>query len=726
MTMKRFDGSSGGRRRGRLIGSLAAGLFAAALPDPARAEDSPETARNEAAREILVTASRHADDAFDLPWYADTLTSREIAAERVRRTLPDAMLDLPGVMIQRTSYGQASPFVRGFTGYHTVLLIDGIRLNNSTFRSGPNQYWSTVDSQTADRLEVVRGPNSVLYGSDAVGGTVQMVTRRRTSFEPGFHLGGRILVRYASAEASHSERIEIDGNHGELGFLGGIAGKSFGDLRTGGSPDRQDGTGYREKDGDLRFDWRESDRSVWTLAWQHVAQNDVPRTHRTVDSVPFHGTAVGDELRRDLTQMRDLLWFRNARRIDAVLADDIEWTVSFHRQKESQVRDRDTTAPAKSDVQRYSVDTLGLQFQGSKDTSAGFVTWGAELWSDEVKSSRTNLEDGVKVLDTVQGPVADDASYDLLGIYAQDEFQLGSTAVTAGVRWTRAAADADRVDDPLVGGSDPATPGNVIGFDDSWDQTVGSLRAVHPVADGWNVFGGASQGFRAPNLSDLTRLDDTSGVETPSLDLDPERFLQFEAGVKGREGPWAVQAAVWRTRIRDLIVPSPTGALVGTTPEVRKDNVGDGWASGVEIEAARRFGESFTASLAGTWQDGEVDQLLPSGAKVRRPLSRMMPLTVAADLRWAEPGSNLALWASARFADAQDQLSLKDATDDERIPPGGTPGYGVLSLGAVWKVTDGATLSVVVDNLFDKDFRIHGSGVNEPGRSLVVALDLRF
>jgi hemoglobin/transferrin/lactoferrin receptor protein len=282
------------------------------------------------------------------------------------------------------------------------------------------------------------------------------------------------------------------------------------------------------------------------------------------------------------------------------------------------------------------------------------------------------------------------------------------------------------VDDPTVSGSDPATPGNVISVDDSWRSFAASVRALRPVAPGWGLFGGLSQGFRAPNLSDLTRLDDTSGVETPSPDLDEETFLQAELGLKAREACWSGQIAFWHTWIDDLIVPSPTGRLIGSTPEVRKDNVGDGWVQGVDAEVSVRVLDEWTLAGAATWQRGRVDQIGTDGRVVRRPLSRLMPLTFAATATYEMPGAGWRAWVSGRFADRQDDLSLKDETDSERIPPGGTPGYGVVSLGMSVDVADGATLALAVENVFDTEYRVHGSGVNEPGRSLVLSLDLRF
>ena len=128
--------------------------------DGAPADATPPSERELLADEVLVIATRRPARTFDVPASTTVVDGGTAVRQRLRRTFPDLLLDVPGVMVQRTAYGQASPFIRGFTGYHTVLLMDGIRINNSVFRSGPNQYWSTLDPFTIDRVEVVRGPAS--------------------------------------------------------------------------------------------------------------------------------------------------------------------------------------------------------------------------------------------------------------------------------------------------------------------------------------------------------------------------------------------------------------------------------------------------------------------------------------------------------------------------------------------------------------------------------------
>ena len=685
---------------------------------------APEPERAVEMDALVVTAARREAPLFESPFSMSRVTMDDIQRQRLRRTTTDALLDLPSVMVQKTAYGQASPFIRGFTGYQTVMLVDGIRLNNSTFRSGPNQYWSTVDVFTVQDLEVVRGPASVLYGSDAVGGAVNAVARRRTEFEPGSHGSVRAIFRAATAERSFTERLEGEGNVDDLGVFAGVTFKDYEDLTAGKGSGELPGTGYREKDADLRLDYRVDPATTWTLGLQHVRQSNVPRTETTVEAVSFHGTVLGTELKRDLDQARDLAYARLAA-LDAgtSFADRFEATLSWHRQAEEQ--DRDRTA-GRTEISFYEAQTLGLQAQAVKKTAAGTLTYGVEYWRDRVRSSRKDYVNGVQTLEAIQGPVADDATYDLAGAYVQDEIPLGAGTLIPGARFTYAAAHAEKVDDPTVAGNDPATPGNTIDLRDSWSNVVGSLRTVQPLGEDWNAFGGVSQAFRAPNLSDLTRLDDTSGVETPSPGLDPEKYLSAEAGVRHRGRTWTLQAAAWHTWIDGMIVPSPTGALIGPTPEVRKDNVGDGWVHGVEAEATWHLSRDWDLSGAGSWSRGEVDQLTPAGMTVREPLSRVMPLTGALTLWYAPPRLPWNAWLSGRAAAEQDELSLKDETDTRRIPPGGTPGYAVVSFGAGYEISEHARIAAALENVFNKDYRIHGSGVNEPGRNLVVSLELSF
>jgi hemoglobin/transferrin/lactoferrin receptor protein len=671
--------------------------------------------------ETIGSPLRATESTFAVPYATNVETSEDLRERRNVRNTPDALLRLPSTMVQKTGPGQSSPFLRGFTGYHDLFLIDGVRLNNSTFRAGPNPYWNTVDAYTIGRLEISRGPHSVLWGSDAVGGTVYVVPHRRECFPCGFHVNGGLFSRYATAEDAWFERAEIEGNRNQLGFLGGVTYRDFGDLESGAG--RLPETAYTELDVDFRADYQLSCGSLLSLAYQHVGQDDVPRTHATIHAVPFAGSTVGTDLQRDLDQTRDLLYAKYAWEDAGGLFPEGHVLLSYHRQQEEQERLR---TGGRLDFAGFDVETLGASVQLGRPTCFGHLTFGVDAYHDEVDSHQDNFVNGVPQAPTIQGPVGDDASYDLVGVYVQDRITRGCWEFVPGLHFTYAHAKADRVDNPAVAGSNPATAGNVLSMDEDWTALVGSLRARYQVSRSWNLYGGVSQAFRAPSLSDLTAFETTSVTETPSLGLQPDKYVGFELGVKTEQRRLTASAAAWYMVLDDTIVRSPTGVLIGGVPEVRKDNVGDGWLWGVEAEAAWRFSCDWVAFGNASYMDGEVDQFDLAQNPVRDDFDRLMPFTTLLGLRFEPQGGRF--WAQAEWVHAEkaDRLSFQNETDTQRIPPGGTPGYDVFHVRAGYRLRCDTDVLLVVENLTDQDYRIHGSGVNEPGLNFVLGLDLRF
>ena len=168
---------------------------------------------------LVVTASRLEQEASRAPYSSEVISS-EFIWENTRRTLPEALTYTPGVLVQKTAYGHGSPFIRGFTGRQNLLLVDGVRLNNSTFRSGPMQYWNTVDSLSIDHLELVKSQGSVLYGSDAVGGTVNSFTQilglpGTAPPDQVFYGGGGSYEYRTNGQGSNIGRIESQTGVGE-------------------------------------------------------------------------------------------------------------------------------------------------------------------------------------------------------------------------------------------------------------------------------------------------------------------------------------------------------------------------------------------------------------------------------------------------------------------------------------------------------------------------------
>jgi len=534
---------------------LATTLGLVALPALAAEAPSPDALDPEGFEQIVVTATRLPTRVFDVPALLYVETADAIQGLYQSRSLPDALGEVPGVAVQKTSNGQGSPFMRGFTGFRNVLLIDGIRLNNSVFREGPNQYWNTVDSWSLSRVEVLKGPASVLYGSDAVGGAVNVLTAMPRTGPDGF--SSRVVYRYADAESSQTARAEATYRGDALRARAGYTYKDFGDLEAGGDTGEQPRTGYDENNADARFEYDLGERTTVALGYQYAKQDDLWRTHRTIYGNGWKGTAVGTDRQLSFDQAGRWGYRQVSPEGLGGFADPVRASLSYQEQTEDQYRVRSNL---RYDTLGFDVDTTGLWVQFDKQWGPAQLVYGADHYSDDVSSYNVeyNANGTVRRLH-VQGPVADDASYDLTGLFIQGIVDVSPRfeATLAG-RYTHAAVDAGQVENPLTFAA--------YSIEDDWDNFSASGRlSFTPVVDGpWLVYAGIAQAFRAPNLSDLTRLDTArSGeVETPSPGLDPETFVSYEAGVKFAGTRFSAQAAYFHTDGDDVIA----GAVPGFDP----------------------------------------------------------------------------------------------------------------------------------------------------------------
>jgi hemoglobin/transferrin/lactoferrin receptor protein len=685
-----------------------------ATPSVSEAEGKPATP----IPAIIVTTSREAIPLQQAAQSVRTLGSG-VMQERQVRTLAEALRETPGVNVQKTSNAQGSPYIRGFTGFRTLALIDGIRFNNSTFREGPNQYWNTIDSWAIDRLELVPGQGSVLYGSDAIGGTLNLLTKDSGFRDEaaGFFFHGLTAYRGATAERSHVGRQEIQfGEGGRWGLHLGASLKSFGDIRAAGVG-IQPHTGYDEWAYDARLDIAFDDHWALTAVHQQLRQNDAWRVHQTTSGISWKGTTIGTDLQRSYDQERTLSYLRLAGLDLDGFADSASLTVSLQTANEYEFRHRTN----RRDFSQVEISTLGIDLQLSSDTAIGRLTYGVDYYRDWVSSGSQRYNKNGTRSRGVQGTVGDDSSYDLLGLYLQDQFDVTSRLhAQIGGRFTHAAADVGRFDDP-------STAAAVDSYSDDWQNFSANLRLLYDLDEAarYQIFGGVSQGFRAPNLSDLSRLDvaRSGELETPSTGLDPEQFIHFEIGLRATTERFSGSLSYFYTVIDDMIVRQPIGAGI-----VKKSNSGDGFMQGIELDGSWRLDDQWTLFGQLTWTEGRVDQFPYTNSSYQQPepISRVVPLMGLAGIRWERPDKRvwgeLVCLAHSRY----ERMNKGDRGDTQRIPPKGNPGFAHLTLRGGWRATENLELTAALENLLDQEYRYTGSGSNEPGFGAVLGVTLRF
>jgi len=677
--------------------------------------------------QMVVTATATDKQIMQVPYLMDVVTSEDIQNDNMSQTVPDALQYIPGVMVQKTATGHGSPYIRGFTSRNNLFMIDNIKLNNSCFRSGPNEYWNTVDPFSLSAIEVMKGTAGALYGSDAIGGVVNALTinPRYNSSSDGVYGYGKAYIRAASADSSFIGRAEGGLSEANWGMIVGVTTKDFNDVRAGGYTGSQPKTGYGETDYDIKFAMNLTENQQITALHQHVEQDDVWRTHKTIYGISWEGTDVGSEDYRYQDHDRTLSYLRyNA---SELWQQDVEFTATVSYQQAEQ-----NTWKMKNDKSEnswFGCDTTGVQLKLNSDTQFGLLTLGSDYYHDDINSSKTKytgdqFDGGIFLSESIQGDVADNTTYDTFDVYLQDDIAVVKDFIDliVGVRYSYVYADIGKTD---LGGQ-----GVEGSFSDDWDKVTGNLRSILYLDDSKksNIYAGISQGFRAPNIMDLSGLisarTDEFNVPQPE-DIKPEDFLSYELGMHVVYGKLFGQGAVYYTDIDGVIVSTFSGEYTDDNEKIMEiSNDSDGYVWGFELALGCNILDNLLFYGNVAWVDGKQDIYNSStGLMESDVISRLMPLTVHAGLRW---DISEKIWVSTLIThmDDADRLSASDMKDSQRIPEGGTPGWIRWDVKAGVTISEHVEFSAGCENIADVDYRIHGSGSNEAGINFVVALNI--
>ena len=688
------------------------------------------------ATEVLAPMVLTARGGFEEPLASSPWSTERLGIEEKRftaRSMPEALTRLPSVLVQKTALGQSSPYIRGLTGYHNVLLVDGIRLNHSAMRSGPNQYWSTVEMLGSDRIELVRGPNGITYGADAIGGVVNAISDRPYFTTDGFQAHGEAFARLSSAESSWTGSISGAVSSNDWFAELSHAERSFGDLKGGREVGTQKNTGYDSRGSAFRLARKLGQNSSLAFGFQRVFMDDVPRTHKTVDGLDWKGLSKGKEIWRRLDQERNLFYAKLAWEDAGGWADSGLLNLSLHKHGQARDRRRNKTGDHLiDDKQGFDLDDVGFSSRfETNDPWGGRLAYGIDYHVEDMSSFGSDFNNSSVITRQYgQGPLAADAKYHRYAIYLKDTHETASGWVLEpGIRFSSVQAELDRYYLKNTDSSTVQSPEKK-----KYDELIGSLRISKEISEGSFLFGGLSQGFRPPSLYDLTSTDETSAVERPNTSLDSETFLQLEIGFRRKTGNWRFTASAYRTWIEDMIVRSP---IESGKSDVLKAN-GDGFIQGIEIGLGYDWTNSWSSSLSLSWMEGEVEQLLDQNdtgtvsidgrnyLPIDRATTRLMPIQAVMTTRYAPPASPWWGEFSILAVGKADDLSLKDETDNSRIPEDGTPGYFLFGIRGGRSIGENSSISLAAENLGDEDYRVHGSGLNGSGRNFILSFNYGF
>lgn len=651
---------------------------------------------------VTVTAQRNEQRSFDVYQSVTTLSADELMKKSSRST-PEALMNESGIWVQKTNHGGGSPIIRGLVGNQVLLLVDGIRLNNATYRYGPNQYLSTIDPGMIYRIDAIRGSGSVLYGSDALGGVVQIISKTPSFSHDGLKVSGNVLGKWMSADMEQSGRPEMALSAEKVAFTGGFSARNFGDVLAGGSWGVLTPTGYNEQSGDAKLLIRTGTSGIFTAAFQQLTQHEVPR----YDQVAQGGYSIYnfEPQTRQLSYLRWETFSKNP------WLQSFRVTTSYNRSIEGITSQKNNSNDVKKQLDE--VNTAGVIMEIISEPLPHWnIQSGAEYYYDQVHStaSTTNL---ISNKETMQrGSYADGSTASNFAVYTNHQYDVNKFQFSAGARFNAVTVSVQ--DD--VFGDQKITPS-------AW---VGNVGVLMKIRNSLRAFVSTNTGFRAPNVDDMSKFGTVeSGVfEIPSAGLSPEKSLSVESGVKFHKKNFSGTLALYQTNLSDLIDRVPATYQGGDMFEGRKvyqkQNVGEARLRGVEAEADIEIMKSLSAFGNITYTYGE-------NMTKQEPMRRIPPLFGRVGLRYQHVSG---FWAKAEWAAAgeQDRLAAGDKSDIRiavRLEDDVMPSWNILNLyaGYTYKAF---TINVIGQNIFNQAYRIYASGIDGYGRSIGISLNFRF
>jgi len=639
----------------------------------------------------ILSGSRRNSPSINLP-FASSVLNLPAQSENIPRTVPESLNIIPGVFVQKTNHGGGSPFVRGLTGNQTLILIDGIRLNNSTFRYGPNQYLNTIDPFSVNKIEVLRGSGSVQYGSDAMGGVIQIFTID-PSYSNQSSFKGSVTGRFGSGNMEQSGSAALNYSSKEMVVSGVFGIKNFGDLIGGDTTGRQSPSGYSQSDANLKFKLRISDDSELIIANQFVQQKDVDLYHR-VKLENFSTNKMGLQ-GRNLSYLKYIINNK-----ESSIFRKIDFTGSINSTIEERNSQRNNSQSIGFERDKIKTSNLGLEI--FSDLMKNWtVNSGLEFYRDKVNSIRNTRNSQSSLITEQRGLYPNNSNYSNTSLYSLHHLQLGGFNLEGGLRYNW--LQADLTDKDL--GQLEINPSAFV-----WNSGVNYSFGMHHVYTSFNT------GYRAPNIDDMGTLGIVDfRYELPAYALKPEKSFNSELGYRYSSQYLSFGTAFFRNRLSDLINRIQTSQVIDGYKVYIKENTDIAVIKGIEGFAEFQASPNLFFDFFASYNHGD-------NISKAEPLRRIPPFNGIFSMKYKI--KRFYMKGELAWADKQDRLAQGDKADN-RIPSGGTPGWQVLNLYSGYSLKN-THLRLTAQNLFNTDYRTHGSGINSVGRSLWTSISFDF
>ena len=664
----------------------------------------------------------------------------------------DILTNSGQVFVQKSQLGGGSPVIRGFEASRVLLMVDGIRMNSAIFRAGHLQNIITVDNMILDRVEINYGPSSTMYGSDALGGVVNLFTKNPTlSTSAAWKTNGNVIYRYANGQNENRQHIDINVANNKWAYLTSFTNSSFGDMRQGNkrlvdypdfgkrlfyvarennadvvkdnsaSVNIQKLSGYNQTDFLQKVLFKPNDNTEHLLNMQISNSSNINRYDRLTET--SKGLPVYSEWYYG-PQVRNMLGYKYTASALKGYFQELTVNTSYQHLEESRISSKFKST--NKDFRIENVDILGVNADLLHQQKNGDLHFGLESYYNIVKSTayRTNIVTNANSAITTRysdGPT--NMAYQ--AVYLQQTKYLNNHWVlNEGIRLNMVQLNAEFKDTSLM--HFPFTEAK-----QSNAAFTGNLGLAYNAEDGYRLTFGLSSGFRAPNIDDLTKVFDTKTgyVVVPNKDLKPEYTYNAEVNLSKSSTAFSWGASLFYTWFKNALVADKF-TWNGESKIYYQGVLSDVYATqnkskaivyGFNVNGRLRI--MYNTDIAGTYT--YTKGTYNNGVK-EMPLDHIPPSYGSLGIKHGNEKWNAEVFSVfngwKRIAD----YNLNGEDNEIYATKDGMPSWMTLNFASYYNPRKNLSVGFQIENITDLNYRYFASGISAVGRNYILSCKLSF
>ena len=677
---------------------------------------------------------------------------RDRNAIQLQPNTGDVLLNSGQVFVQKSQQGGSSPIIRGFEASRILLSVDGIRLNNAIYRSGHLQNIITIDNMVLDRVEIIYGPSSTLYGSDALGGAVNMITKDPLlSSSKKTVVSGSSTLRYASATDEKRANVQLNIGGNKWASLTAFTAGSFGDMTQGNkrssnypdfgkknfivtrqnnsdiasvnpNPNKQVASGYNQYDVLQKIMFTPDEKNKHVLNIQLSNSSDVPRYDRLTEM--SGGKPVFAEWYYG-PQVRNLVGYHyTASKLNGYF-QDVRITANYQNIEESRITRRFQNN--NKDFRWEKVNVFGITIDAKHSSAKHELHVGAESYQNFVRSTaeRKNIMTGA--LSAIATRYADGpTSMQSNALYAQHTYKFSNRlTLNDGLRLNLTKLDARFADTALM-----HFPFNKVVQQHL--AATGNIGLAYAVDNTTKISLIASSGFRAPNVDDLSKVFDTKtgSVVVPNASLKPEYTYNAELNFNHTSGSLSFGGSIFYTQFKqalivdrftfngkDSILYSGVNSAVFATQNKAKAYL-FGWSGNASIKLTQQLKiEGVATYTIGKYTDQKGVQV---------PLDHIPPFYGKISINQSFKKGNASVYSLFNGWKKIKDYNPNGEDNQQYATPEGMPSWITINAKFEFNMGKQWQTQIALENIFDVNYRYFASGISAPGRNLSLALRKSF